>query len=204
MSAPGCACTESGASDEDYDWTLDPCGFSEPTVAEIDVSIRSDVYHDGIFARIEASLRNGPVPLFHEVVMEEGDCKYYKAVPGTCDPACGGGEICTVNDECVAYPEGISGGTLKITGLDETVKIQPEDWSGGAYIGPAGLPGQLFESGDSIGAGLSGDAFPALAVGATGVTVMDTDHTDNGFEMVDGLDAVVTWTPHVRRTMRAR
>ena len=189
------SCSGEGGSEPDvtYDWTLDECGFTEPAAATIDVASLSDVFHSGLVAQIEAQLRSGPGPAFHQVFMEEGDCRYYKSAIGTCDPPCGSGEACTVDDECAAYPESLSGGELRITGLGEPIVIEPEDYSPGTYFGPAQLPGELFLPGDEIGASLPGADFPELALGALGVELMGSELTQSGYEMLDGADAEITW-----------
>lgn len=171
------------------------CGFSEPASATIDVSERNDVFHGRPFSRVEASLREGVNPSFHEVFMEEGQCRYLKAKIGNCDPPCISGETCSADDECVVFPEGISGGTLTITGLGDPLELSSADFSPGTYIGPAGLPNPLFAAGDPIKARLSGGDFPAVGLGANGVAQMDTELTASGFEMLDGEDALLAWTP---------
>ena len=196
LAAQSSSCADNGGSPEvTYDTDLDPCGFAEPAAGMIDISTFNDVFHGGIVAQIEARLQSTPNPSFHEVIMEEGDCRYFKAAIGSCSPACEGGDFCTVDGECVAYPALIGGGKLEITGLGDTIKIVPESWSPGLYLGPAGLPGELFLPGDSIGASLAGDDYPALALGAEGVALMDTELTTQGYEMLDGQDAEITWTP---------
>jgi hypothetical protein len=196
--APAAWLSCSGADDDpaaEIDWTLDACGFTEPAAATIDVSEQSDVFHGSVFSEIGAELRSGPSPVFHEVSMESGGCRYYKAVTGSCDPPCESGEACSGDGECVAYPESISGGTLEITGLGDKIVVEPEDWSPGTYYGPAQLPAELFAAGDEIGARLAGADFPALALGANGVALLDTELTASGYELLDGQDAELTWTP---------
>jgi len=127
--------------------------------------------------------------------MEQGGCRYLKIEYGNCDPPCLGGELCVLGDVCVPYPSAISGGVLTVLGLGSPMEIQPEDWSPGTYTGPAGLPADLFDETDAVGATLAGGEFPALSLGAKGVAAIDPDVTANGFEMIDGQDAQITWTP---------
>jgi hypothetical protein len=196
LAGAGLACSEEGdQSDIVYDWTLDECGFTEPVAATIDIAELSDVFHGDVVAQIEAHLRGGPSPTFHEVFMEQGGCRYYKSAIGVCDPPCASGEACDIDGECVAYPESLSGGKLTITGLGEKIEIEPEDWSPGTYLGPAQLPGQPFEAGTEIGASLAGADFPELALGALGIETMDTELTHTGYELLDGQDAEITWAP---------
>jgi hypothetical protein len=190
-------CTDEGVQDGPGEVVvdLDPCGFADPPAALVDVSVSYDVFHSGAFARIDGTVRDGPIPTMHEVAMEEGGCRYLKAAMGDCSPACEGGEVCTINGVCAPYPIGVSGGTLTIDGLGEPIEIVAEDWNAGMYVGPAGLPADLFDSSDAVGAALSGGDFPAVTLGAKGVDPVDPDLVGTGFEMVDGQDAEITWTP---------
>jgi hypothetical protein len=190
----GCSGSGQGGSG-DVVVDLDPCGFADPPAALVDVSISWDVYHSGAFARIEGLVQDGPYPTLHAVVMEEGGCRYLQVAYGTCDPACPNGEVCVVGDVCAPYPGALSGGTLTVDGLGAPIEIAAEDWNPGLYVGPAGLPVDLFDASDSVGARLSGGDFPAVALGAKGVDTIDPDLVENGFEMLDGADAVITWTP---------
>ncbi len=177
------------------DWILDACGFADPTVAYVDVSKRRDTFHAGVFSRIEGEFHDGLQPSFYGVTLEEGSCRHYEVQLGFCDPACTGGDICTADDQCTPYPASISAGTLRITGVGDPIDIQPEDWSAGTYVGPAGLPAELFDAADQIGAAWSGDAFPSLSLGAVGVATLDPNLTADGLEMTDGVDTEITWTP---------
>ena len=190
-------CSDQNAHDGPGDVVvdLDPCGFADPSAALVDVSISYDIYHSGAFARIEGLVQDGAYPTFHEVVMEEGGCRYLKVALGSCAPACPNGEACVAGDECVPYPNAVSGGTLTINGLGAPVEITAEDWNAGMYVGPAGLPVDLFDSSDSVGAKLAGGDFPAVSLGAKGVDPVDPALVEAGFEMIDGQGAQLTWTP---------
>jgi hypothetical protein len=173
---------------------LDPCGAGDPRSATIDVSQRSDVFHAGVYARIEAVVRDAIEPPLHAVVAEEGDCRYLRLEPGFCEPACGGGEQCTTGSECLPVPALVSGGTLTVTGVGEPIEIEPEDTSAGTYLGPTGLPAALFDETMVIGARLEGDDFPTVELRARGVAAIDTDLTASGFELPPGQDAEIMWT----------
>lgn len=182
-----------GPTGDDDDVLLDACGFPDPAAAIVDVAEQRDIYHGEAVARISAAVQEAPTPSFHGVVMEEGACRYLQPDYGNCDPPCSYDALCNADDECVPYPAGISGGTLTITGLGDPIEIEPEEWSGGQYVGPYGLPGDLFEAGDPIEAALAGDAFPAVSLAARGVASVGFDLVEDGFTMEDGEDAVVTW-----------
>lgn len=189
---------QDGAGDDaGTDVELDPCGFDEARAATIDVSERSDRFHQVVYSRIEARLREGPDPEFHDVVLEQGACRYFQPAFGFCDPPCNTDEICTLEDECLPYPVSASGGTLTITGVagGGAIDVESKKLTPGTYLGPTGLPGDSFDENDTVGATLSGDTFSALSLQAKGVAAMDTDLTANGFEMISGEDAEITWTP---------
>jgi hypothetical protein len=172
---------------------LDACGFAEPRAGTIDVSERFDVFHQESYSRVNASFHDHPDPTYHEVLLEEGDCRYLRAKQGFCDPACAGDEICTIDDRCEPYPLQTPAGTLTFSGLAERVVVDPEQAGTGTYVGPGGLPGELFGIGDAIRVTVSGDEFPQVALGARGVAAMDTDLTRDGLAFSNGMDGEVTW-----------
>ena len=172
-----------------------PCGFAEAPAGVIDVSERADVFHTGVYARVDAVLQEAPSPNFHEVATEAGACRHYHYAPASCDPICADGEVCTAESTCAAFPGTVSGGTLSVEGLAVAVTIDAEDYSPGSYYGPGGLPSLLFEALDPIGARLAGGEVPALTLGTEGVVAMDTALVDSGYTLTDGNDATFTWTP---------
>lgn len=173
---------------------LDPCGFADAPAAAIDVSERADLFHADPFSRVDALVQEGPSPSFQQIVAEAGSCRYLGPDYGSCVPACGASEVCTADDVCLAWPAALSGGTLAIEGLGEPVDIEPEDWSAGTYSSPPGLGVPLFASGEPVGATLSGDTFPAVSLGASGVAEMDPDLARTGLALHDGADGEITWT----------
>jgi hypothetical protein len=186
-----------GGDDDDStaELALDPCGFAEQAWATVDVSEQMDIYHDEPFARIGARVQDGRLPEFHRIALEEGACRTLEVAPGDCDPACPYDEFCTVDDECVPYPAGISGGTLTLTGLGDPIEIEPEEWNAGEYVGPFGMDADLFAAGETIGASFVGAEFPSVSLAAAGVAPLDPALTLGGFTMEDGQDAVASWTP---------
>jgi hypothetical protein len=77
----GCAAgsTDETSSDPGSEWdgvvAADPCGFADPASGVIDVSERYDIFHDTVYSRISALLREAPLPSFHDVFDQAGDCR---------------------------------------------------------------------------------------------------------------------------------
>jgi hypothetical protein len=189
----GCASDPGGPGADPIPTALAPCGFLDGVAGRIDVSERADIFHDGPFSRIEASLLEYPMPEFHEVFLEAGGCRYFRYAPGSCAPACTNGEVCSAAGECLGFPGTRGGGLLTVEGLGDPIAIEAESFSTGTYVGPTDLPGALFAAGDAVGARLAGDEIPALTLGAEGVALLDDALLDTGFGLVDGADADFTW-----------
>jgi hypothetical protein len=174
---------------------LDACGFTPSPSANIDISERSDVWHQGTYSRIEARVAAGTEPKVHAVVLEEGNCRLLELMYGACTDPCSAADVCTSDNHCASEPEGLSAGTLTVRGLASAAKIESQSWSPGRYDSPSLLENDLFANGDTIEIELQGEDFPALLLEARGVASMDPDLTANGYEMTNGQDAEVTWTP---------
>jgi hypothetical protein len=186
---------DAGDDDAGDDDALDPCTFHDPPAATVDIAER--YHHDfgaGWTADVFGRVMDGPDPSLHQVLLEQGECRYLQLHLGFCDPPCGGGEVCNAIDECEPYPEGISAGTLTIDGLAEPLEIAPEEWIAGLYYGPFGLPADLFAQGDVITVSFSGDALPATSWSVRGVAPIDPDLADDEFELQPGGDNVLNWT----------
>ncbi len=196
LAALGCSGSSTAPPPADFDVVVDElaCGVMDAPAAVIDISERTDAFHSGDFSRLEARVRVDGPNRFHEVAMSEGSCRYLKKVTTVCDPGCGPDEFCDASSQCVKSPEGVSPGTLSIKGLGETIHIEPASFAKGVYDGPSPLDADLFDENDAIGARFSDDTYSAESVGVNGVAPMDRELTDAGFEMLDGEDAVLTWT----------
>ncbi len=191
-------CSDTAANDPGQvptNTTQDACGFAVAAAATIDISERSDVWHDGFYARVEAQTGAGSEPNVHAVVVEAANCRLLELMYGECTSACAADEVCQSTGECAAEPEGLAAGTLRVSGLADAVAIESQSWSPGRYDSPSLLSADLFREGDTVQASLAGADFPGLILGARGVASMDPALTASGYVLTDGEDARLTWTP---------
>jgi len=179
-----------GAYGGGYECTFPPAPSAEIVVQE------SYAFHDKAYldSRVWAQVWDGPYPSWHEVALAQGHCRYLEFKPGLCTPQCSYDEVCTPDNLCVAYPAGVSAGTLTVTGLSQPVVVTQHSYYLGIYHATGQLPENLFDEGDSVSAGFSGDVYPAVTLYATGVAPLDTTLAHDGLAMVDGQDLTITWT----------
>lgn len=111
---------------------------------------------------------------------------------GLCEPACADGERCTVEGECVAWPEPLDIGAVEVTGGATPVRWEPG--VGGTYALWTEVPAELFAA----------DALVLRAEGGSAgaprpITVMPPARLDLGLRcerlLTTEEDLVVTWTP---------
>ena len=189
--------TDDDTTDDDDEGDDDagepPCSFPEPVAASIDVV--EEVYEWGQLSDIDGYLGDAPQPVYHEIVVEEGSCRYLRHHLGECDPPCESPLFCDATEECVPHPQGLYGGALTINGLTTSVEIDPDpDYYTGSYSLPLDLPDDLFFGDDTIQAELEGADFPAFTVEASGVETMFPLSFMNLLELTDGQDAEIFWS----------
>jgi hypothetical protein len=205
LAVAGCG-VPSGVADDDSDEheppaatdDLDVCGFEEPTTARFRVEeayANPPMYGQSArHAQVSARLLAEPLPSQH-VTTDQGSCRLSILDISGCDLGCGPTELCSIEEGCVPYPVGISGGALTLAGLDQDLTIEPETYNPGLYYGPEDLPEDLFDDGDRITATLAGDAFPALQLAARGVVPMDGDLADGqGLTLPFDEDLELLWS----------
>ena len=130
----------------------------------------------------------------HREIDAAGACRLLGFEFGFCDPACTDG-LCNSDDECVPWNSFESAGDIAITGGTAPFDLIYTD--GWYYTDPPGLPGDLFDEGDSLRARADGAEVPSfdLTIGAVTSLDLDLDGADNDeLRIVDGADATVTWS----------
>ncbi len=186
MMLDGC---ERDSAADDYQYDLEPCGFSEPVAARVEV--RRTWFHDSFGGTVMAIVEDRPAPTEAQWLQTEGSCRYLK-LNGTCVPACDSGEFCAGTNVCVEYGERLDAGDLTITGLPEAVVI--EDWNNDGYYWLDGPPENLFDEETVVEATFAGDSFPAVTMTARGVADIDTWPAKDQIPMEQDHETVVSWT----------
>lgn len=166
-------------------FTEEPAGIIEVNGALMWSGGAADWWYYGY-----AFFQDGPAPVIHEVVVEDGECRVLRAEYGTCEHGCDEGEICTSDDVCVPYPDRLYGGSLAVSGAGDPVELE---WTGNPAfyfedVGP-------FDSNDTITATLSGDEVAGFEVQARGVDLIDEELSYCGVELEATKQVVFTWTP---------
>jgi hypothetical protein len=144
---------------------------------------------------LEILLQDAPNGRNHVVEAEAGACRLYRAVEiAPCTPACAddGSEYCSLEGQCVPFPQRVSAGTITVSGV-----------AGGPYVIPVGeqswyaapeTPPTLFTPGAAITVSASGGDVPAFEAHLTGVGLLQAP-IDGALTLLDGADQNVTWSP---------
>ncbi|MBC8073608.1 MAG: hypothetical protein IAG13_35125 [Deltaproteobacteria bacterium] len=81
---------------------------------------------EDIYTTFSGSVADGVVPVsVLENVGEDGDCRLLRRNNPFCDPACGPGQTCDFDGNCIAYPTNHDVGIVDVTGLLEPVSVEP-------------------------------------------------------------------------------
>jgi hypothetical protein len=145
------------------------------------------------YSRILGAFRDGALPTAHDEVMREGACRLLTYEPVSCDPLCTDG-MCVDTDQCAPYPAQLSAGTLTITGLYDTLNLDPDL---GRYWHQDGM--DLYAPGATVTVSASGadvDAFElsVTAPGGDNPTVDQAGALDFP-RFGTGTGHTFTWTP---------
>ncbi len=183
--------TASDDDDSTGETGLAPCTFADAPVAIFDVTQHD--YEASWVVSVTGRVWAEPYPVWHEVLRETADCRYMTYLPGSCDPPCVGGEICSAGGECVGWPEWVAAGTLTVEGLGDPWVLEAEDYAPGSYYDSATLPLDQLPESTPISISLAGDEFPALDLAARSVAPVVTLLEVEGLSIPDAEPVTVTW-----------
>lgn len=140
-------------------------------------------------------------PMMYEVAARQGDCVLYVAADVACDPVCNWNQLCQEGNHCVDAPVRISAGHFKLTAGTNVVEGDPSEdeyWPNYYYFDPGTIPAAAMAPGAELTAQADGDAdgIGQFVLTTAGLDTIEFgfDQADNTLILVDGEDALVTWT----------
>jgi hypothetical protein len=180
-------------------------GVGEIEVVEVRRSGTPKKVRSRVSARFVDEARQLLVP-----VRTVGSCTLAVRTPELCDPPCDHGSSCMPSSTgetpaCLPWLDPLRAGEGSIAGLkgvEEPLPLTFQDYNG-AYVAPALLPPDIFDSNTVVLAQFAGGEVPPLEVEALGVDDLDVDWGGARREGVEGLvidlsdehDLVASWSP---------
>ncbi len=141
-------------------------------------------------AGVDGNVTDGVVPIsVLEEIGAEGDCKLLRRNNPFCDPACGPGETCTFEGECIAYPSNQDLGTVSVSGLLQAVSMEPV-FPGNTYY-DSSVPDPPFEAGSLITLRMPEGTYGPLQLHGVGVEPLVP--TDEEWAVEGGVELVAHW-----------
>ena len=142
------------------------------------------------YSVVQGSVADGVLPIaVLTEVFAEGDCRLLKRENPFCDPPCASDETCSLDEECVPYPENQDIGVVEAFGLSAAVTMNPVQ-PGNTYFDTK-LPHPGFGDGDLVelrgGGGWAGD-FDLHGVGGTPIVPGEEE-----WIVTEGQPLQVTW-----------
>ncbi len=144
------------------------------------------------YSIIDGSVAEGVIPI--TILTESttlGDCTLWVKPNPFCDPPCENGDVCDLDDTCIAYPESQDLGTVTMTGLDVEVAMEPVS-PGYSYFHTS-LPHPAWQTDALVTLFTQGGAYDPVKLHGFGVA--DLVPTDDQWLIVEGVDLAVTWEP---------
>jgi len=130
---------------------------------------------------------------------DEGECKLYEFSMWSCSPACGGGEICNNESDCVPFPANLDWGTAIAAGLTTPVRMEPDtsfnyQFQDNPTTEVAELENPPFVPGERVVLWAEGGPeTQEIFLDGMGVTPLEVETKD--YTMYDDMDMEVTWVP---------
>ena len=203
---PAGACGGGGGTDPDAAPSVD-ADPSLPVNAEVALTElflvigdgdKSSPFVDWRSSESRVALSNAPLPAQRTVAMTVGACELTTYEPVSCDPACGGGEVCEPGGTCAPLPANLSVGTLTFTGLTAAATMEAP------YSFGLELPEDAFADDADVTASAPGDEWDGFEVTARGVPEIRTPVVDATVTVPRGTDHSFTWTPSGDASARVR
>jgi hypothetical protein len=195
------ACGDKDSTDDSQPDTTDSGPRLDPATVELAGACAMAEDYGGFvvdalqdYSTVSGSLSDGVVPMtVLEEVAAEGDCRALRRNNPFCDPPCAAEEACDFDGACVPYPETRDLGTVRISGLDQPVSMDPVAPGYTYFDTSVGHP--AYEPDVLIG--LDSDTSPWGPLALHGVGVEQIVPTQETWLFVEGEDLAITWEPPV-------
>lgn len=139
---------------------------------------------------LDGAVADGVVPtsVLTEIAAE-GDCALMRRENPFCDPACDPGQTCDLSGACVPYPSNQDLGTVTVTGLAETLTLEPV-FPGNTYYNTE-MVHPTFTGGELITLSMPGGVYGPVELHGVGVEALDA--TGLAWTLQEGVDTSITW-----------
>lgn len=138
--------------------------------------------------------RPEPSPRSWITAATSGDCALLKPKVPYCSTPCGSSAVCTADENCQAYPTGLSVGTVTVSGIrtasGQTSFDLKENKGVYACVETLAYPG--FAEGDTLRLSASGADHPAFTLEARGIKPLEL--TSTSFTLIKDQPLPLTWT----------
>jgi len=156
-----------------------------------------EIGHHPLYSNVRGQVKDGvnPVTIWHPE-QEAGNCQLLRKIHPECDPACGGGETCDHDGECIPFPSNVSVGTVNVYGLEQDISLEPNavgDYEDNDVPSPPFAPGEqilLHAAGDEV------SEFFLDAVGVEPLELVDDEWVivrDEALAVQEDLE--IMWVP---------
>jgi hypothetical protein len=147
------------------------------------------------YSSVEGQVKDRVTPTtttIYDVLETVGECQLLKAPTYQCTPACGGGEECTAQLECVPYAAPRSVGDVSVVGLAVPVTMPPR-MPNYYYTFTGTLPHPAFTPGAAIQMSTSGGDYSPFTLRGFGVGPVEG--APDQVTVESGMPLALTWTP---------
>ena len=149
------------------------------------------------YAYVTGSVADGVVPVTILTGLETaGDCTLWRKENLFCDPSCDPGYTCNFDGECVVYPTGQELGVVTVDGLLAEVSMDPTV-PGNTYFNTS-VPNPPWTPGALVTLQSGGGAYDPFTL--YGVAPDAFAMEDLAWQLTEGSDLALTWTPPVTTT----
>ena len=142
------------------------------------------------YASVTGEVRDGVIPLtVLQLRKEIGDCRLMQKTNPFCNPPCEGGQACTHDGKCIAFPANQSVGTVTIDGMLKGVTMEPNPVKS---YSETDVPFPAFDAGAAITLKAAGGDLPGFEMRAFGVPMLELPDETIKLKKAEPLE--VKWT----------